>query len=100
MPDSVREAAITSSSVAIAWELNDIFVLSTPEMFTILYGRDIANLSIHSDEEVATESQTYSIVLNSLEPGTVYFYRIESRNGFETRLTPDTYSFRTNDSSK
>jgi hypothetical protein len=95
MPNSVRETAITSSSAAIVWEVGDIFVTSTPETFTILYGRDMANLNIRSDGEIATASQTYSIALNSLVPGTVYFYRIESRNGFETVLTPDSYSFAT-----
>ena len=29
-------------------------------------------------------SQTYSTQLNSLQPGTEYFYRVESNSGFES----------------
>ena len=44
-------------------------------------------------------SQTYTTQLDLLQPATVYFYRIESRNRFESRLT-GVRSFTTSDSSK
>ena len=87
----MRETAITSSSATIVWELDDIFVSSTPETFTILYGRDGADLDLRRNGSVATESQTYSITLNFLMPDTMYFYRVESTNGFEIRLTDTSF---------
>ena len=44
-------------------------------------------------------SQTYTTQLDLLQPATVYFYRIESRNRFESRVTGER-SFTTRDSSK
>jgi phosphodiesterase/alkaline phosphatase D-like protein len=50
-------------------------------------------------ETAKPTSQTYSTRLRSLQPGTEYFYRVESRNRFETIIT-DEISFRTLDDSK
>ena len=44
-------------------------------------------------------SQTYDRQLSSLQPGTVYFYRIESMNAV-TSVATDTFSFVTTDTSK
>ena len=73
---------------------------STPEIFTILYRKNGADLDIRSVELTATSSQTYSSNLDSLDPGSVYSYKIESRNDFETIFTPRDYSFKTLDASK
>ena len=44
-------------------------------------------------------SRTYSTQLNPIQPATEYFYRIESRNMFESIFT-DTEPFTTRDGSK
>ena len=55
---------------------------------------------MHSDGVTAhAGSQTYSMTLTSLEPGTQYFYRIESSHMLEIR-TSDEYTFQTEDDSK
>ena len=100
LPSSSLVNETTSFSAVIEWGLSDVFVPSTPEIFTVIYGRCGTDLDVRSHSMNATEKQTYSTQLNLLDPGTTYFYRIESRNGFETVLTPMNYTFSTNDSSK
>ena len=55
---------------------------------------------MHSDGVTAhAGSQTYSMTLTSLEPGTQYFYRIESSHMLEIRTSVE-YTFQTEDDSK
>ena len=101
MPSSVVETAITSSSATIQWTLTDPYNLSQSETFTVVYGRDPDNLDSNTPGvTVNASSQTYSIQLHSLEPGTEYFYRIGSRNGLNIIFTEVTYSFTTDEISE
>ena len=101
LPSSVVESAITPSSATIQWTLTDPYNPARPETFTVVYGRNPDNLDLSSPGVTASaSSQTYSIQLHSLEPGTEYFYKIEARNRFDIIFTDDKYSFMTDDISK
>ena len=98
-PTSVLVASITSSSATVQWMLTDPYIPSYPETFTVLYGTSSGQLNFTTPEITANPNcQTYSTQLNSLQPGTVYFYRIEARNVFMTSYT-NTFSFTTVDTS-
>ena len=80
--------------------LTDPYNPSLPETFTVSYGVTTGQLNMQTPSiMVNPTSQTYTIQLDLLQPATVYFYRIESRNRFESRLT-GVRSFTTSDSSK
>ena len=73
---------------------------SRPETFSVSYG--VTSIQLGMSTAVLTgnsTSQTYSTPLNSLQPGTEYFYRIESRNEFDVLYTL-TASFVTEDESE
>ena len=92
--------SITSSSATVQWMLTDPYISSRPETFTVLYGNSPGQLNFTTPEITANPtSQTYSAQLNSLQPGTEYFYIIETRNFFATRNT-NIFSFTTIDTSK
>ena len=96
-PTSIRSISITSSSATIQWMLTDPYIPSLPETFTVLYGNSSGQLNFTIPEKTANPtSQTYSTQLNSLQPGTVYFYKIEARNEF-TIIFTDMMSFSTVD---
>ena len=89
--------SITSSSATIQWILKDLFNPSRPETFTVLYGISSEDLNSNSPQMIANSMiPTYSTPLTSLQIGTLYYYKVRSRNEFATR---DTYvlSFTTND---
>ena len=99
-PMSIRVTSITSSSATIQWMLTDPYNVSQPETFIVSYGVIPGQLNMSTLGVTASPtSQTYSTQLNSLQPGTEYFYRIESRNTHSTVLT-QVSSFETIDSSK
>ena len=80
--------------------LTDPYISSRPEIFTVLYGISSGQLNFTTPEITANPtSQTYSTQLNSLQPGTVYFYRIKSRNVVDTVFTVE-FNFTTADDSK
>ena len=61
---------------------------SQPETYTVLYGVNSTRLNLRSPEITASPStQTYSTQLTSLEPGTQYFYTVQSSNMFEAVFT-------------
>ena len=100
LPASVRETSITSSSATIQWMLIDPYNPSQPETFIVSYGVTSGQLNMSTPGVTANPaSQTYSKQLTSLEPATVYFYRIESRITHSTVFTQDS-SFETIESSK
>ena len=80
--------------------LTDPFILSRPETFTVLYGISSEDLSSSSLQMIANSMiQTYSTPLTSLQIGTLYYYKVRSRNKFATRDT-EVLSFTTNDESE
>ena len=88
LPTSISEISITSSSATIQWMLTDPYNPSLPETFIVSYGVTSGQLNMSTPGVAANPtSQTYSMQLNPLQPGTVYFYRIESRNVFGTVST-------------
>jgi hypothetical protein len=100
LPVSVTETSITSSSVGVQWTLTEPYDSSYPETFTVFYGVDPGQLNISTPEISTTPTrQTYSTQLNSLQPGTLHFYRIESNNKITTVVT-DIFSFTTIDTGK
>ena len=98
LPTTIVESSITSSSATVRWMLTDPF--HQPETFTLSYGVTSGQLDMPTPSVVTNPtSQTYTTQLDLLQPATVYFYRIESRNRFESRVTGER-SFTTRDSSK
>jgi hypothetical protein len=80
--------------------LADPYDSSRPETFNVSYGVTSGQLSMSTRGIIANRaSQTYSTQLTSLQPGTVYYYRVWSMNKFETVAT-DEMSFTTKDESE
>ena len=97
---SVREMPTTPLSTTIHWMLTDPYNSTRPETFIVSYGVTSGQLNMSTTGVTANPtSQTYSTQLKSLQPGTEYFYRIESRNVFESIYTEQS-SFKTDDASK
>ena len=89
----VLRLSTTASSATIHW-----MVPADPhksEYYAVLYGT--VNNSSRLDSKTPATS-AYSAQLTSLQLGTVYYYRIESRNEYETVFTT-VMEFKTNDSS-
>ena len=87
LPTSINDVSTTSSSATIQWMLTDPNP-SPPGTVIVYYGITSGQLIMRTPGVTANStSQTYSTQLNSLQPGTVYFYRIESRNTFGTVST-------------
>ena len=93
-------ASITSSSVTIQWTVLGPYNADRPEVFGVIYGLSSGALT-NSTSAIPADSgiQTYSSALTSLQPGTVYYYRILTRNEHAIRNT-DVMVFITNDTSK
>ena len=88
IPTSINDVSTTSSSATIQWMLTDPFNPSPPGTVIVHYGITSGQLVMNTPGVTPNStSQTYSTQLNSLQPGTVYFYRIESRNTYGTVST-------------
>ena len=99
-PLALRADDITPSSAAIEWMVEFLPDPVILERFTVFYGRDRANLNMSTPAIPATPtSQTYSTQLTSLEPGTVYHYRIQSSNDFN-KVNSSIEQLTSNDTSK
>ena len=99
-PSAVLVTSITSSSATIQWMLTDTLNSSRPETFTVLYGTNSRQLNFSTPKiKITTNptSQTYSRQLNSLQPGTVYYYRIDGSNKF-ANISSDEMFFSSEDS--
>ena len=80
--------------------LTDPYIPSRPETLTVLYGISSDDLNSNSLQLIANSMiQTYSTPLTSLQIGTLYYYKVRSRNEFATRDT-EVLSFTTNDESE
>ena len=100
LPTEKMVTLLRTTSVTLQWVLNSTFNSSRPETFVVSYGTKPGEFNTRSPAIPATPtSQTYSTQLTSLEPGTVYHYRIESMNNFESLFT-DMMSFLTEDESE
>jgi phosphodiesterase/alkaline phosphatase D-like protein len=84
----MTETSITSTSVTIQWTLTSPFDPAHPDTFTVTHGENPSNVNMSTPPVTANSSaQTYSTHIKSLEPGTVYFYRLQARNRFEVIST-------------
>ena len=93
-PTSVLVTSITSSSATIQWTLTNFFNSSRPEKFSVFYGTSSRWHNFSTPELKITSnptSQTYSRQLNSLQPGTVYYYRIDGSNRFASISTDEMF---------
>ena len=97
--NAVPETSITPTSATIQWTLLSPYNPAQPEAYLVTYGKDPSNLNM-STSVISTNptSQTYSIQLSSLQPGTVYLYKIVARNRFES-ISTDLMFFVTPDES-
>ena len=100
LPELVILASITSSSVTIQWTVMGPYNAERPEEFVVMYGLSSGALT-NSTSVIPANSgrQTYSTTLTSLQPGTLYYYRIITRNEFATYYT-DVMTFITSDASE
>jgi phosphodiesterase/alkaline phosphatase D-like protein len=99
LPSEVTETSITSSSATVQWMLTEPYNPSRPEIFIVSYGGTSGQLNMSAPGVTANPtSQTYTTQLNSLQPGTEYFYRIMITNHFDSRFL--FASFTTEDKSK
>ena len=86
LPELVRTTSVTPSSITVQWTVMGPFNAERPEEFVVMYGLSSEAL-IYSTSVILASSgrQTYSTTLPSLQPGTLYYYRVEARNQFATR---------------
>ena len=97
----IEVVSTTETTVTIQWSFSSPIGEGGPETYTVLYGTSpdqlvMSTLSIPSDPNV----QQYTQMLGSLQPGTMYYIEIQSRNAFATQTTSDMKSFKTMDRSE
>ena len=99
-PRSVSAVSITSEGVSIQWRLEEDIVPTHPETYTVRYGTSSDNI-INVAQEITVQDNTknLSIPIDSLQPGTRYYYRIDTENMFDS-LSTDVMSFITDDISE
>ena len=95
----IEVVSITETLATIQWSFSSLIGEGGPETYTVLYGTSPDRLvisipSISSDPNM----QQYTQMLGSLQPGTMYFIEIQSRNIFATQTV--TNNFKTMDMSK
>ena len=93
--------SITETTAVIQWSFSSLIGQGGPETYTVLYGTSPDQLvmstpSIPSDPNM----QQYTQMLGSLQPGTMYYIEIQSRNVFTIRTTSDMTRFKTMDASE
>ena len=93
--------SITEITATIQWSFSSPIGEGGPETYTVLYGTSPDQLvmstpSIPSDPNM----QQYTQMLGSLQPGTMYYIEIQSRNVFSTETTNDRMVFTTMDASE
>lgn len=84
MPTDVDSDDITSYSVNISWTIP--YIAITQERYKVEYGVNMSDLDM-SSESLNSRGQTltnqsYSVMLDNLEGGTIYYYQVVSENDF------------------
>ena len=97
----IEVVSITETTATIQWIFFSSFGQGGPETYTVLYGTSpdqlvMSTCSIPSDPNM----QLYIQMLGSLQPGTMYYIEIQSRNAFATQTTSDMKIFETMDRSE
>lgn len=89
-------SSITHNSATITWTVP---FLSSPQEYTVEYGVDEDNLNETSDtlseSDTTLTDETYSIVLNGLMRGALYYARVSTTNAGNVTFYSETTSFRT-----
>ena len=94
-----EETSSTERTVTITWSFTSVLETRN-ETFTVLYGTSPGQLGLTSPPVSSVPNvNQYSIQLTSLQPGTTYYYQIQSENNFRN-LTTLLNTVRTMDSSK
>ena len=86
---NIEEANSTERTVTITWYFTSILETRN-ETFTVLYGTSPGQFGLTSPpvSSVPNVNQLqYSIQLMSLQPGTTYYYQIQSVNNFRSLAT-------------
>ena len=96
---NIEETSSTERTVTIAWSFTSVLETRN-EIFTVLYGTSPGQLGPTSPPVSSVpDVNQYSIQLMSLQPGTTYYYQLQSVNNFRN-LTTLLNTIRTMDSSK
>ena len=83
LPD-VISASSTERTVTITWSFTSVLETRN-ETFTVLYGTSPGQLGLTSPPVSSVPNvNRYSVQLTSLQPGTTYYYQIQSANKFRT----------------
>ena len=90
------ETASNETTVTISWTFTN--PTQENETFTVMYGTASGDLNqiFHLAPNVSDDAELYTIQLESLEPGTTYYYQIRSMNPFDS-VTNEESSIRTVD---
>ena len=84
---NIEEASFTQSTVSITWSFTSVLETRN-ETFTVLYGTSPGQLGLTSPPVSSVPNvNQYSIQLMSLQPGTTYYYQIQSENNFRSLAT-------------
>lgn len=87
---------ITENSAVISWTVSSI---SSPQEYTVEYGDDEDNLNETSEvlsvSDTSLTDQMYSVSLNGLRQGVLYYLRVSTTNAGNVTFYSDSESFRT-----
>ena len=99
-PTFISVTDTSSSGVTVQWIFLGPFNVTHKETCIVMFGVTSGSLDSRSSAVTADGGrQTYSILLNSLAPGTDYKYVIHCWNKFDSvGITSEEMSFRTSDS--
>lgn len=96
MPTDVTVQGVTRDSANISWIISRVVIIR--EIYYIMYGLNISNLDMYSDElnsqTLNLTNQSYSVVLENLNSYSTYYYQVVSENDFSLSTT-EVYSFTT-----
>ena len=100
VPNMIKVMSITETAVTVQWSFSSPISQERPETYTVLYGTSPDELMMSTPIFSDPNMQRYTQMLGSLQPGTMYYIEIQSRNAFATRTTSDMTNFKTMDRSE
>ena len=98
VPNMIEVVSITETTAIIQWSFSSLIGEGGPETYTVLYGTSPDQLVMSTPSIPSNPNmQQYTQTLGSLQPGTMYYIEIQSRNAFATQTTNDMTNFKTMD---
>ena len=91
----VEVVSITETTVTVQWSFSSPISQERPETYTVLYRTPPNELMMSTPIFSDPNMQQYTQMLGSLQPGTMYYIEIQSRNAFTTQTTSDMTNFKT-----